>query len=149
MYLVGGGTAVWMGWRPSTVDVDLHGDPDELFRDIQGIKERLQLNVEFARPEDFVPALAGTDDRHVFIETIGAVSFYHHDPCAQTFSKVVRGFARDLQDAEHFVRSGMVDAGRFREVVHGIPPEAYAKYPALSRDAVLAAVDRFVKRVGG
>ena len=149
VYLVGGGTAVWLGWRPSTVDVDLHGHPDDLFRDIEHVKERLRLNVEFARPEDFVPALAGSEDRHVHIETIGAVSFYHHDPYAQAFAKVVRGFGRDLLDAEHFVSSGMVDIDRLRELVHGIPRGAYAKYPVLSRDAVLAAVDRFAKRVHG
>jgi hypothetical protein len=148
VYLVGGGTAVWAGWRASTVDVDLHGEPERLFRGIQAIKERLELNVEFARPEDFVPALAGTDDRHVFIEKIGAVSFFHHDPYAQAFSKVVRGFDRDLSDAESFVASGMVDPGRLNELVHQVPAEAYAKYPALSRDAVLAAVDAFVGRVG-
>lgn len=144
VYLVGGGTAVWAGWRSSTVDVDLHGEPDRLFRDVQQIKERLQLNVEFARPEDFVPPLTGSDDRHVFIERVGNVSFYHHDPYAQAFSKIVRGFERDLADAEQFVLSGMVDPARLRELVRDIPPSAFAKYPALSPDAVREAVDQFV-----
>jgi hypothetical protein len=141
---VGGGTAVWSGWRASTVDVDLHGDPDQLFRNIQDIKERLDVNVEFARPEDFVPALGGSDDRHVFVEKIGDVSFYHHDPYAQVFSKVVRGFDRDLSDAESFVASGMVDPDRLRALVEAIPPAAYARYPALTREAVAAAVAAFV-----
>lgn len=149
VYLLGGGTAVWAGWRASTVDVDLHGEPERLFRDIQRIKERLDVNVEFARPEDFVPALSGSEDRHVFIETIGPVSFFHHDPYAQAFSKIVRGFDRDLADAESFVSSGMVQAERLQELVHGISPEAYAKYPALSREAVLEAVDGFVESVRG
>jgi hypothetical protein len=148
VYLVGGGTAVWVGWRQSTVDIDLHGDPEQIFRDIQGIKERLQLNVEFARPDDFVPPLAGTEDRHLFIETTGPLSFYHHDPYAQVFSKVVRGFERDLRDAEGFVRRGMVDAERLRELVREIPSAAYAKYPALSRDAVRRVVDEFADSVG-
>jgi hypothetical protein len=146
VYLVGGGTAVWAGWRASTVDIDLHGEPERLFADIQGIKERLGVNVEFARPEDFVPELAGSAERHLFIEKIGAVSFYHHDPYAQAFSKIVRGFARDLQDAESFVASGMVDPRRLRDLVHEVPPKAYARYPALSRDAVVDAVDAFVER---
>ena len=148
VYLVGGGTAVWAGWRPSTIDVDLHGDPEALFGGIQEIKERLDLNVEFVRPEDFVPALAGSEDRHVLIERIGGVSFYHHDPYAQAFSKVVRGFERDLQDAERFVASGMVDPARLRALVHAVPGEAYAKYPALSPRGALDAVDTFVARVG-
>jgi hypothetical protein len=141
VFLVGGGTAVHAGWRASTIDADLYSDGDEVFRDIQGIKERLQLNVELVRPEDFVPALSGSEERHVFIETLGKVSFYHYDPYAQLLSKVVRGFRRDLLDAERFLASGMVDAERFRSLVHEIPDTAFARYPALSRQAVLEAVD--------
>jgi len=144
VYVVGGGTAVLAGWRPSTIDADLHADGDEVFRDIQGIKERLRLNIEFARPEDFVPAIAGSAERHRFIERVGRVEFYHYDPYAQLLSKVVRGFRKDLLDAERLVESGWVDAGRFRELVEAIPESAYARYPNLSRDSVLAAVDDFI-----
>ncbi len=148
VFLVGGGTAVHAGWRPSTIDADLHSDQEQVFRDIQGIKERLQLNVEFARPEDFVPALAGSERRHVFLETHGNVSFYHYDPYAQLLSKIVRGFRRDLEDAEHFLASGMVQAEQFRSLVQEIPETEYAKYPALSREAVLEAVEGFLSRTG-
>ncbi len=146
VFFVGGCTAVLQGWRESTIDADLYSDKDEIFRDVQGIKERLQLNIEFARPEDFVPALVGTKDRHVFIETVGKVSFYHYDPYAQLLSKVVRGFNRDMQDARRFLASGMVESKRFRALVNGIPDAAYSKYPVLSRQAVLEAVDDFLSR---
>ncbi len=106
--------------------------------------ERLQLNVKFLRPENFIPALADSDHRHVFIETVERVSFFHYDPYAQLLSKVVRGFRRDMQDAESFLASGMVDAERFRSLIQEIPETAYARYPALSRDAVLEAVDEFL-----
>jgi hypothetical protein len=144
VYLVGGGTAVHAGFRPSTIDADLYSEDERVFRDVQRIKERLQVNIEFARPEDFVPALAGSADRHVFLETVGRVSFYHYDPYAQALSKVVRGFERDVRDARSFLASGMVDAARLRSLVQGIPERAYAKYPALSRTAVLEAVDEFL-----
>lgn len=149
VYLVGGGTAVWVGWRSSTIDVDLHGEPERLFDDIQEIKERLGVNIEFVQPEHFVPALEGTEERHVFLEKVGAVSFYHHDPYAQVFSKIVRGFARDLEDAESFVSSGLVDPLRLGQLVHQIPRQAYSRYPAISQDAVLAAVDAFVGKARG
>jgi hypothetical protein len=29
VYLLGGGTAVLQGWRPSTIDADLYADKDE------------------------------------------------------------------------------------------------------------------------
>ena len=144
VYFVGGCTAVHAGWRDSTIDADLHANRDGIFHDIQGIKERLQLNIEFARPEQFVPPLAGTESRHVFIETIGAVGFFHYDPYAQLLAKIVRGFDRDVQDAAHFLESGMVDRERFRKLVSEIPETEYARYPSLSREAIAEAVDQFL-----
>lgn len=143
VYLVGGGTAVLAGWRSATIDADLCADRDEVFRDIQGIKERLQLNIELARPEDFVPALRGSAERHRFIERVGSIDFYHYDPYAQLLSKVVRGFRKDLLDAERFVQSGWVDIRRFRDLVEAIPESAYSRYPNLSRESVLEAVGAF------
>lgn len=147
VYFVGGGTAVHAGWRESTIDADLYSDTEAVFRDVQLVKEDLALNIEFARPEYFVPPLAGSDRRHVFVKTIGAVSFYHYDPYAQLLSKVVRGFGRDLDDARMFLESGMVDRGQFRSLVHAIPSSAYAKYPALSRESVIEAVTAFLDSV--
>ncbi len=148
VYLVGGGTAVWCGWRAASVDADLHSEHDELFRDVQGLKERLNVNIEFARPEHFVPELPGSESRHLFIERIGAVDFFHYDPYAQCFSKVVRGFARDLDDARHFVSSGMVDPNALGDLVGRLPDGAFARYPSLSPKAVRRAVEEFVGEYG-
>jgi hypothetical protein len=144
VYFLGGGTAVLEGWRESSIDADLYAKQDDIFNDVQGIKERLRLNIELARPEDFVPPLEGSDDRHVFIEIVGRVSFYHYDPYAQLLSKIVRGFARDLTDAGALVASGMVAPDRFKELVQRIPEAVYAKYPRLSADAVRSAVEDFL-----
>lgn len=149
VFLVGGGTAVFEGWRESSIDADLYADRDEIFRDVQAIKERLRLNIELVRPEDFVPPLEGSEDRHVFVETVGRVTFYHYDPYAQLLSKVVRGFARDMEDARALVTSGFVDPDRFRKLVEGIPESAYSKYPRLSSRAVRAAVEEFLSGLGG
>jgi len=147
VFVVGGGTAVAHGWRKATIDVDVYADEEAVFADIQRIKESQQVNVEFARPEHFVPPLAGADGRHIFIATFGAVSFFHYDPYSQMLSKVVRGFRRDLEDAHHFIDAGLVDSARFRELVDAIPEPVFAKYPALSREAVLNAVGAFLATV--
>ena len=144
VYLMGGGTAVYLGWRRSSIDVDLFSERDAVFRAVQEIKERLNVNIEFARPEDFVPPLKGTAGRHVHIDTVGSITFYHYDPYAQLLSKVVRGFQRDLEDARQFVRTGMVDPGRFRSLVAAISDSAYARYPSLSRDGVEESVQSFL-----
>ena len=144
VYLVGGATAVLAGWRAATIDADLYAERDEVFRDAQGIKERLQLHIELVRPELLVPPLAESAERHLHIDRVGNLDFYHYDPYAQLLSKIVRGFRKDLLDVEGFLESGMVDPTKFRELVDGIPDSAYAKYPSLSRDAVVAAVDELL-----
>jgi len=147
VYLVGGGTAVYLGWRESSIDADLFSDGDEVFQDVQGIKERLNVNIDFARPEDVVPPLVGSDKRHVLISRIGSVTFYHYDPYAQILSKIVRGFQRDLDDARHFVASGMVDPARLQALVKAVPDAVYVRYPNLSRVAVEGAVTQFLAEV--
>ena len=144
VFFVGGTTAVVMGWRRSSVDVDLYSEQDTVFRDIQGIKERLRMNVEFARPEDFVPPLSGAEDRHLFIEKVGAISFFHYDPYSQLLSKIVRGFQKDLDDARAFLGRKLVEPDRFRALVRAIPDSAYARYPRLSRAAVEKVVAQFL-----
>ena len=150
VYLTGGATAVLLGWRESTVDADILivPDRDSLYRAIPRIKEELQLNVEIASPADFIPELPGWRERSLFMAREGRVTYRHYDPYAQLLSKVVRGFSRDLEDARMFLRSGMVDAERFRSLVKSIPEPAYAKYPAIARQAVADAVEAFLDSAG-
>ena len=66
VYLTGGATAVLYGWRESTIDVDMKMVPDldRVFRSIPEIKERLQINIELASPDDFIPVREGWEDRN-------------------------------------------------------------------------------------
>lgn len=105
----------------------------------------MKINVELARPEDFVPALSGSGDRHLFITTAGRTRFFHYDPYAQLLAKIVRGFEQDLADAARFLDDGLVDAERFAELVRGIPDGEYAKHPNLSRSMVESAVEDFLR----
>ena len=56
-YLTGGATAVLVGWRGTTIDVDVALEPeqDELLRELPRIKNELGINVELASPRDFIP----------------------------------------------------------------------------------------------
>ena len=70
-----------LGWRDSTIDIDLKAvpEPDELLRQFSVLKERLEINIELAAPDDFIPALPGWeseassfdkwDDSHFSITT--------------------------------------------------------------------------------
>ncbi|MGD2069948.1 MAG: hypothetical protein PVI57_14850 [Gemmatimonadota bacterium] len=61
----------------------------------------------------------------------------------------MRGFRKDVLDAERFVTSGMVEPERLLELVREIPDEAWRRYPSLSRDAVLAAVEHILSTIEG
>jgi hypothetical protein len=132
VYLTGGATAVLFGWRESTLDVDLKiiPDRDELLRAIPELKESLQVNVELASPDDFIPALPGWQDRSPFIVREGRVSFHHYDFYAQALAKIERGHDIDRRDIRDMMASGLVVAAKLRELFAAIEPELY-RYPAI------------------
>src|ERR1051325_8125871 len=114
VYLVGGASAVLLGWRNSTVDFDLKIVPesDELLRSLPRLKEQLHINIELASPDDFIPELPGWQDRSRFITQEGRLSFYHYDFYAQALAKIERRHARDLSDVQQLIKSGLIDVHR-------------------------------------
>src|SRR3989304_8941069 len=85
VYFTGGATAVLLGWRRSTIDIDIRIVPetDRLLRGIPLLQEELRINVELASPADFIPVPASWEDRSLFIASEGKIAFYHFDPYAQ------------------------------------------------------------------
>ena len=73
VYLTGGGTAVLLGWRSSTIAIDLMLVPesDALLRAIAHLKDELGVNVELASPADFIPELPGWEERSLFVSQEG------------------------------------------------------------------------------
>jgi hypothetical protein len=132
LYLVGGATAVLHGWRTTTIDVDVHLEPqtDELLRAIPALKETLEINVELASPADFIPELPGWRDRSLFIDRLGRLTARHYDLYAQALAKLERGHALDLTDVRELLTRGLVDRRRTRELFAAIEPELY-RYPAV------------------
>ena len=55
-YFTGGATGVLLGWRETTIDVDILFVPerDALLRELPRLKDVLQINVELASPADFI-----------------------------------------------------------------------------------------------
>jgi hypothetical protein len=145
IYLTGGATAVLHGWRASTLDVDLKlvPDHDEILRAMPAIKERAEVNLELAAPDEFIPPLPGWEERSLFIEQIGPVAFFHYDPYAQTLAKIERGHALDLDDARRMVTEGLVDRAELRRLFGRIEPNLF-RYPAIDPRAFRAAVERFL-----
>src|SRR5947209_13812565 len=79
VYFTGGATALLLGFREQTIDIDLKLDPepDGVFEAIAQLKNRLNLNVELASPDDFIPRAADWREQSRHIASIGQVEFYH------------------------------------------------------------------------
>lgn len=142
-YFTGGATAVLMGWRESTIDVDLKLVPeqDAVLRAIPELKEKLRINVELAAPIDFIPVPAGWEERSPFVDRIERLSFHHFDLYAQALAKIERGHQQDLADVRQMIDRGLVEPARALEYWERIEPELY-RYPAIHAPAFREAVRR-------
>jgi hypothetical protein len=132
VFLVGGTTAVLIGWREATRDVDLVIQPESeaMLRAIPLLKERLSLNVEFAAPDQFIPVSAGWEARSPLVAKLGHVTVRHYDLTAQCLAKIERGHARDLEDVRAMLARGLVTADGLREAFESAEADLY-RYPAV------------------
>jgi hypothetical protein len=140
-YLTGGGTAVLMGWRSSTIDVDIKFVPDHdaILRAIPGIKEDLRLNIELASPADFIPVPQGWEERSTFIDQLDSLAFFHFDLYAQAMAKVERGHEQDLADVRAMQSRGLIEAVPALEYFDRLEPDLY-RFPAIHAPAFRRAV---------
>jgi hypothetical protein len=146
VYLTGGATALLYGWRGSTVDVDLKLDPEPaaIFEAIAELKEALDINIELASPDQFIPPVPGWRDRSVHIGRHGEVDFYHFDPLSQALAKLARGHDRDVSDVRAMLERELFGLDDLLDGLAKIQPELL-RYPALDASAFLRRVRSFVE----
>ncbi len=146
IYLTGGASALLVGWRRSTVAVDIRLDPepDGIFEAIARLKNELDVNVELASPQDFMPELPGWRDRSLFIERCGEVDFFHYDFYAQALSKLSRGHGRDRADVGAMFERGLIDVEGLRGALEATLPRII-RFPALDADVLRGRVEVFLK----
>lgn len=146
VYVAGGATAVLIGWRDTTIDVDLKLDPEPpgAFAAIAAVKDQLDINVELASPDQFVPAVPGWRERSLHVETHGSVEFFHYDPVGQALAKIERSHARDLVDVTAMASRSLVDAAAITAAFESIRGDL-ERYPAIDVAAFEGKVRRFVE----
>ena len=144
IFLTGGATAVLYGWRAMTIDIDIKPDPEPagLFEALARLKDELDVNVELASPDHFIPAVPGWRERSIHIGRYGPLEFYHYDPYGQALSKLQRGNERDLRDVGALLREGLIDTARLREKFGLIEPQLI-RYPAVDAASFRKAVLEF------
>jgi hypothetical protein len=150
VYLTGGATALWVGWRETTVDVDLKLDPEPpgAFEAIAALKEDLDLNVELASPDQFLPAVPGWRERSVHVGRYGPVDFFHFDYVSQALAKLARAHDRDTADVEAMLRRGLVSVAALLEAFERIAPEL-VRFPGVDARALEQRVTAFAERFRG
>jgi hypothetical protein len=149
IFLVGGTTAVLLGWRDSTIDIDFKAIPerDELLRQCSVLKERLEINIELASPDDFIPALPGWEERSQFVRQVGRLTFLHYDFYAQALAKIERGHDSDQRDVQEMIKSNFVDPERLLDLFSQIEGDIQ-KYPALDAPTFRRQVEFIVNQAG-
>ncbi len=112
LYLVGGAALVHAGIRSGqTLDIDIHitVDPTNLTAQISQLKQRLNMNIEFASPGDFMPLPAQWEARSQFIKRYNQVDVFYFDWYSIALSKAQRANPQDIVDMQLLIRQGFVD----------------------------------------
>jgi hypothetical protein len=145
IYFTGGASALLIGWRSSTVDIDIRLDPEPpgIFQAIAKLKQELNINIELASPQDFLPPLPGWRDRSMYIGTQGQISFYHYDFTAQALSKLSRGYDRDINDVRAMYAQKLFSLKDLRNCFEVIEPELI-RFPSLDADALRGKIEAFI-----
>ena len=145
VYLTGGATALLLGFRQQTIDIDLKLDPEPAgaFEAIAKLKDKLNVNVELASPDDFIPRPPDWRERCQSIDAIGQVQFFHYDFALQALAKLERGHAQDVEDVKSLFRGGFVTLGRLRDTFEAIEPELI-RYPAIDPRQFRQKVESFL-----
>jgi hypothetical protein len=146
VYFTGGATALLLGFRDQTIDIDLKLDPEPAgaFEAIAALKNELNLNVELASPDDFIPPAADWRERSRHIASIGPVQFFHYDFAHQALAKLERGHAQDLEDVKSFMRAGHITADELKSTFARIEP-GLIRYPALDPRQFQKKLEDFLK----
>lgn len=145
VYLVGGATAVIFGWRETTIDIDVKLVPEDdgVLRAIARLKDELEVNVELASPDAFIPEVPGWEARSPFASREGRISFHHYDPYSQALAKLERSHQKDLGDVRAMRDARLIDGQRLLQHFREIEPNLY-RFPAIDPRAFRRAVETFV-----
>jgi hypothetical protein len=148
VYFTGGATALLLGFREQTIDIDLKLDPEPggVFEAIAMLKNRLNLNVELASPDDFIPPAEDWRERSRHIASIGSVEFFHYDFSLQGLAKLERGHTQDLEDVTSLVQGGHVTAEELKKRFAQIEPKLL-RYPALDPQQFKTKVEDFLRQL--
>lgn len=137
-------------WRASTIDVDLkfNPEPSGVFEALPKLKNSLDINIELAAPDDFVPALPGWKERSPWIETHNQVDFHHFDFYTQALSKIERNLSKDESDVAAMFEAGLVTPEKLISLVNELTDGQWLRYPTLEPEIIIQNVSKIAEKYG-
>ena len=149
VYFTGGSTALLLGIRDQTIDINIKLDPEPkgVFQSLAALKNQLNINVELAAPSDFIAVTPDWRERGLYIGRRGPVAFFHFDLRAQVLAKIERGYQQDLTDARELMRHGQISKSALRDYFQAIRPELI-RYPAVDAKLFEAKLEAFCSAYG-
>lgn len=129
LYLLGGSAMCLLGSPRQTEDIDYTFASTEeldmgLEASINQLAGEMQLDMELAPIDEFIPLPIDADKRHQLIGRYGKLTVYTYDPYSIALSKVSRGFDSDLEDVLFLLNRGMIEMSRLEVFVTAAIPEA-------------------------
>ena len=125
------------------MDIKLDPEPPGVFEAIAQLKDDLDINVELASPDLFVPVPTDWAQRSEAIARHGQVEFLHFDYRSQALAKLARGYERDWADVEAMLERGLVSKQALRRTLQEIEPKL-VRYPALDAEVFVTKVNAFL-----
>lgn len=141
LYITGGASLVHKGIRPGQtldIDVQITVDPGNLTTHIAQLKQRLNINIEFASPGDFMPLPSQWEARSEFIQRYGQVDVFYFDWYCIALSKTQRANPQDLIDIQLLLNQGIIDRTEldvvYKDVLNKVGNPPYDRlFPNLSQ----------------
>ena len=126
VYLVGGPSLIMVATKISTFDIDLqfevekHGD---FIRCLRELGRNLNLAIEQASLEQFLPLPAGYQERHQFIGRFGSLDVFHFDFYSVALSKLHRGNEKDFSDVTQMLHNNLITLPQLEDYFAEILPQ--------------------------
>ena len=103
LYLVGGTTMVYEGFRQQTLYIDISFEVADEYHSafvaaVRDLKEQLSLNIEEASPAEFIPLPSGHRERSQCMGRYGQLEVFYFDLYSTALSKIERGTESDFDD---------------------------------------------------
>jgi hypothetical protein len=154
IYLVGGSSLLLVTSKASTFDIDLQFSIPveyhaEFIECIHRISREMQIPIEQASPDEFIPLPAGYENRHRYIGRYGNLEVFHFDFYSVALGKLNRGTEKDFSDIAQMIQAGVIRLPELETYFQEILPKLDSFSLRSNASDLERKLGLFKKRIGG